>query len=151
MNALTKFGLLLLGTMFLSASQAQETGDDAADVLLTIGEQWQAQQQGSSDWTDTMLADDFMGWPTDSPAPRTKSSTANWNRFTEQLGHMVQHEIYPLSVVVRGDVAVAHYLYTSAFKNAAGEIKVSNGRYTDVLVRTDTGWKFLAWHGGRDD
>lgn len=151
MNAVTRFGLLLLGTLFLGAAQAQETGDDAADVLLTIGEQWLAQQQGDSNWPETMLADEFMGWPSDSPAPRTKSSTANWNRFTEQMGHMVQHEIYPLSVVVRGDVAIAHYLYTSALKDAAGDIKVSNGRYTDVLVRTDDGWKFLAWHGGSDD
>jgi ketosteroid isomerase-like protein len=92
-----------------------------------------------------------MGWGKTSPAPRSKSSTHNWNRFDAQLGHMVQHELYPLSVVVHEDVAVAHYLYTSAYKDKDGKIEVSNGRYTDVLIRTEDGWKFIAWHGGRDD
>ena len=73
-----------------------------------------------------------------------------WDRFSEQLGKMVAHELYPLSIVVHNDVAVAHYLYSSAFKSKDGEIEVSNGRYTDVLVRTDEGWRFLTWHGGDD-
>ena len=48
-------------------------------------------------------------------------------------------------------MAVAHYLYSVAIKNKDGEIEMANGRYSDVLLRTDEGWKFIAWHGGRDD
>jgi uncharacterized membrane protein len=47
-------------------------------------------------------------------------------------------------------MAVAHYLYTNAIENKEGETEVSNGRYTDVLVRVDGSWKFIAWHGGDD-
>lgn len=152
MNTLFKVGLVLFTAATLSShAAAQDTGDDAADVLLAIGEQWEANQKSDDDWTESMLADNFMGWGKTSPAPRSKSSTHNWNRFDAQLGHMVQHELYPLSVVVHEDVAVVHYLYTSAYKDKDGKIEVSNGRYTDVLIRTEDGWKFIAWHGGRDD
>jgi hypothetical protein len=27
---------------------------------------------------------------------------------------------------------------------------MTNGRYTDVLVRDDGVWRFISWHGGDD-
>jgi ketosteroid isomerase-like protein len=56
-----------------------------------------------------------------------------------------------LAITIGGDVAVAHYLYSTAYKPKNGDIEMSNGRYTDVLIRTEDGWKFIAWHGGDDD
>jgi ketosteroid isomerase-like protein len=56
-----------------------------------------------------------------------------------------------MAIVIHGDVAVAHYLYTSAFENKDGEVEVNNGRYSDILIHTQDGWKFLSWHGGDDD
>lgn len=141
-------GFLLLG---LTSVYAQETADDSADVWSVIEEEWNADEKGDKKWPDRLLTDDFSGWGNDSPAPRSKSSTKMWDRFNEQLGKMLAHELYPLSIVVHDDVAVAHYLYTSAFESKDGDIETSNGRYTDVLVRTDGGWQFLAWHGGDDD
>ena len=120
------------------------------DVWSVIEQEWNADEDGDRDWPDRLLTEDFSGWGYDSPAPRSKTSTKMWDRFSEQLGKMVAHELYPLSIVVHNDVAVAHYLYSSAFKPKDGDIEVSNGRYTDVLVRTDEGWRFLTWHGGDD-
>ena len=79
------------------------------------------------------------------------ASTKMWNRFTESQGKVVAHELYPLAIVIHDDIAIAHYLYTSAYTNKDGEVEMNNGRYTDVLVRADDGWKFLFWHGGSDD
>ena len=73
-----------------------------------------------------------------------------WDRFNDKQGKSVMHELYPLAIVVHGDVAVAHYLYSSAFEDKEGKIEVNNGRYTDVLVKTDEGWRFISWHGGDD-
>jgi hypothetical protein len=47
-------------------------------------------------------------------------------------------------------MAVAHYLYSNAGENAEGKTVVIHGRYTDVLVRIEGEWKFIAWHGGSD-
>lgn len=144
--------LLLTSVLLLSFTSAfsQASADDSVDVWSVIEQEWLADEEGDRDWPDRLLTDDFSGWGYDSPAPRSKISTKMWDRFSEQLGKMVAHELYPLSIVVHNDVAVAHYLYSSAFKSKDGEIEVSNGRYTDVLVRTDEGWRFLTWHGGDD-
>jgi hypothetical protein len=134
----------------LTPAFSQESGDDSADVWSVIEEEWNADENGDQDWPDRLLTDDFSGWEYDSPAPRSKSSMKMWNRFNKQIGKMVAHELYPLSIVVHQDVAVAHYLFSSAFESKDGDIEVDNGRYTDVLVRSDGGWKFLTWHGGED-
>jgi len=139
--------VLLLG---IATASAQDTIDDSADVWAIIEEEWNADEKGDRKWPDRLLTDDFSGWGTDSPAPRSKSSIKMWDRFSERLGKMVAHELYPLSIVVHEDVAIAHYLYSSAFESKDGDIEMNSGRYTDVLVRSDGGWKFIAWHGGDD-
>ena len=140
-------GVLLFG--FTSAI-AQESADDSADVWSLIEDSWNADEKGDNKWLDRLLVNDFAGWGKLSPAPRSKSSTQMWDRFNEQIGKPVAHELYPLSIIVHDDVAIAHYLYSSAFQPKEGEIEMSNGRYTDVLVRTEDGWRFLTWHGGDD-
>lgn len=159
MQTITRFNLTL-ATLFLigsSASMAQtstnDPADDQADVWATIEQQWAAEEKGDNKWMDSQLTDNFSAWGKASPAPQGKASTKMWNRFNEQISEMVAHELYPLSIVVHKDVAVAHYLYTSAtkYKNKEEKIETKNGRYTDILVRTEAGWKFIAWAGGSDD
>lgn len=137
--------------MGFSANLFAQDNSDATDVWLTVEAQWNAEQQNKKRWADEMLADKFVGWSKIAPAPRDKESTKMWDRFQDEQGKTVQHELYPLRIIVDGDVAVAHYLYTSAFESKDGEVEVSNGRFTDVLIRTESGWKFIAWHGGDDD
>lgn len=151
MNITTRLVFILLGSAFFAVTNAEDGNDDAADVLLTIEREWEATRKGDQDKLDDMLAEEFMGWNQNSPAPRSKASTSEWARFGVEMGRLLKYEIYPLSITVHGDVAVAHYLYSSAFKNKKGDIEMSNGRYTDTLVRTENGWKFIAWHGGKND
>ena len=151
------YKLLSLAAVFLSANavfaqdDADTTSQDEADVWEIVEEQWNAEENGDREWPDRLLTDDFAGWPKNSPAPRGKLSVKMWDRFTEQEGALVAHELYPYRIIVRDDVAVAHYLFSSAFKTKDGDIVRNNGRYTDILVRTPNGWRFLAWHGGNDD
>jgi ketosteroid isomerase-like protein len=151
MNAPAKLLLALVCTLVFSTAFAQETRDDEADVLLTIERAWEANRKGDHDDFDDMLADNFMGWSKSSPAPRGKTSTSRWHRLNDEIGRLLRYELYPLWITVQDDTAVAHYLYSVAVKNKDGEIKMSNGRYSDVLMRSDDGWKFVAWHGGKDD
>jgi ketosteroid isomerase-like protein len=150
-----KIGLYLAAAAFLGISSgaaiAQDAEDDAADVWATIEGQWNAAEKSDDDALDDYLAEKFMGWGKNSPAPRSKRSTRMWDKFNDTQGRTLKHELYPLSIVVHDDVAVAHYLYTVAGEDADDEVEVNNGRYTDVLIRTEDGWKFLAWHGGDDD
>jgi ketosteroid isomerase-like protein len=133
-----------------SAAYAQGSADDQAAVWATVEEIWSAEERGDDTWVDTHLSADFVGWPADSPAPRTKGATRMWARFNAEQSKGLLHELYPLSIVVHGDVAVAHYLYSMAAQTKDKKTVMSNGRYTDILVRDGTTWKFISWHGGSD-
>jgi ketosteroid isomerase-like protein len=128
---------------------AQETSDEAA-VWAAIELQWERQQRGDTRWTDELLAEDFMAWPNNSPAPQNLPSVRMWNEFNNKQAKTIQHELYPLSIVVHGDMAVAHYLYTQATESKDNKVTISNGRYTDILVREGGRWLFISWHGGDD-
>ncbi|MGB5719493.1 MAG: nuclear transport factor 2 family protein [Woeseiaceae bacterium] len=145
-------GVLLLGFTSVLA-QTDEQVNDQADVWAQVELQWNLVEKNDSKWTEKLLTEDFSGWGKGSPAPRNKASTKMWTRFNNETSQMVAHELYPLSIVVHDDVAIAHYLYSSATKkkDKDGKIESTNGRYTDILVRTDNGWKFIAWSGGADD
>ncbi len=125
-------------------------GADEAAVWSAVEQQWRAEKRGETKWVEDMLTGDFVGWPKSAPAPRNKTSTRLWSEFDSRNSELLEYELYPQSIVVHGDVAVVHYLYTVATKPRDGDLSRSNGRYTDVLVRDDGQWKFLAWHGGDD-
>jgi len=146
-----KFAIATLSLLLAGVTSAQDIQDDEADVWSTIEDQWESEENGNKDWIDRLLVDEFSGWPKNSPAPRSKASTRMWDRFSDDQGKTIEHELYPYRIVVHDDVAVAHYYYTSAFQDKDDEVEVSNGRYTDILVRSENGWKFLAWHGGDDE
>lgn len=129
---------------------AQNNADDVA-VMAVVEQQWEANQNGDSKWLESLLAEDFTGWSKTSPAPRSKESIRMWDKFESKQWDGEEHELYFLGIVVHENTAVVHYLYTSAGKNAEGKTEVINGRYTDVLVRIDGGWKFITWHGGADN
>ena len=129
----------------------QQAADDYVAVWSVIEQQWEASQEGDRRWVEELLAADFVGWPKNAPAPRDKGSTRLWNEFGSKQFKGLTHELYGLSTVIHGNMAVVHYLYTNATENNDGETEVVNGRYTDVLVRVDGEWKFIAWHGGADD
>ena len=153
MRILSVTGLLVVGAslIFSGSALAQDDASDNADVWAVVAQQWSAEEKGDKKWIERYLLDDFSGWPKNAPAPRSKASTQMWDRFNDTQGNLVAHELYPLRIVVHDDVAIAHYMYTSAYRDKDGKVEMSNGRFSDVLVRTDDGWKFLAWHGGDDE
>ena len=63
----------------------------------------------------------------------------------------ITHELYPLSIVVHGKMAVVHYTVYECRANERKKTDISSGRYTAVLVRDDGDWKFISWHDGSDD
>jgi ketosteroid isomerase-like protein len=167
-----QLGITLLGTLMfavgpLLAQEAADEGTTAEDeatevatydtagdyvaVWSVIEAQWDASQQGNEDWVEHFLHEDFMGWSKTSPVPRDKASTRLWDEFGMKQSRGVEHELYPLSTVIHGNTAIAHYLYTNATENSDGKTELANGRYTDILVRVDGDWKLIGWHGGDDD
>lgn len=139
--------LMVVGT----ASAQQQVASDQAAVWSVIEDQWERNERGDTKWIEELLNADFVGWPNEAPAPRSKSSTRMWTDLSGKTTESLEHELYPLSIVVHGDMAIAHYLYTNATRDKkGGEVRTSNGRYTDILVRDEGVWRFISWHGGDD-
>jgi len=122
----------------------QDSTDDHAAVWASIEEIWDAQERGDDDWVDARLSADSMSWPAASPAPRNKASTRMWARFNADQSKGLAHELYPLSIVVHGDVAVVHYLYSTVIQAKSKTNESTTGGYTDVLVRDNGAWKFIS-------
>jgi len=152
MSVLKKIQFMVIASALLwfGNATAQDQLDDSTNVWIAVEAQWDAEENGNESWIDEMLVDKFFGWTKGTPAPRSKSSTRMWDRFNDEQGEMVAHELYPLEIVVDGDTAIAHYLYSSAFQSKDGEVETNHGRYSDILIRTDDGWRFIGWHGGDD-
>ena len=142
--------LAFFASLTFTHAYAQDAADDERDVWAIVEAQWDSEANGDRRWIDRLLIDDFSGWSSNTPVPRSRESIKMWDRFTDEQQQMVAHELYPYLIVVHGDTAVAHYFYTAAYEDSDGEVETNNGRYTDVLVRTDEGWRFLSWHGGDD-
>jgi len=148
---LAGFILLASGNAVAQGVADDQAVDDQAGVWSAVDAIWSAEESGDDDLVEEMLSADFVGWPNNSPAPRSKSSVRMWNRLDQEQTSGITHELYPLSIVVHGDMAIVHYLYTNAVQTKDKKIDISSGRYTDVLVRDDGAWKFISWHGGEDD
>lgn len=148
MRHFSVIGTVVFCLLAFADAPAQGSADDQAAVWAAVEQIWEAEERGDDGWVDSMLTGDFMGWPAESPAPRSKASTRMWARFDAEQNKGLMHELYPLSIVVHGDMAVVHYLYTSTVQTKERRTVTTNGRFTDVLVRDGIAWKFITWHGG---
>lgn len=89
-------------------------------------------------------------WGTGSPMPRGKASLKHWSRFESEDNTALEHELFPISITITGDVAVVQCNYTVARENCKKEQETVTGLCTDVLVKNGNDWKFIAWPGGDD-
>ena len=126
----------------------QTWSDKQLEVWNVIEAQWKASMEKDTTWPDKVLQEKFLGWDNERPMPRDKSSTHSWTRYTNENSTTLLQELYPVGIIVQGNTAVAHYFYSQASENRKGERETSHGRYTDVLVKENGTWQFLAWSGG---
>ena len=57
---------------------------------------------------------------------------------------MLFYDLQLTGVAVQGNTAVVHYSFTNERKDAEGKIKKDNGRLTDILIKENSKWKYLA-------
>jgi type II secretory pathway pseudopilin PulG len=127
---------------------AQSWSDEQLAVWSVIQAQWKAAADKDEGWPNRFLHDSFLGWSAENPAPRDKASTARWTKYGDENSTTLMTELAPLGIVVEGNTAVAHYVYSTATEDREGERETTHGRYTDILVRDGGSWRFLAWQGG---
>ena len=131
-------------------AKAQDWDSAQTEVWNTIVAQWKAAEANDPTWTETDLHPSFLGWSDEFPMPRDKATTNQWERYSSENSTPLVQQLFPVGIVVVGSTAVAHYYYSTAAEDRDGKREITHGRYTDVLVKQDGKWTFIAWRGGDD-
>lgn len=143
---------LVIGVICILAVRAdtQTWSQEQLEVWKVIQDQWEAAKAKDVSWPDRFLHSSFLGWSDENPTPRDKSSTKRWEAYNSANSKTIEQELNQAGIVVVGSTAVVHYYFSTATENSKGERETNHGRYTDILVKVDDGWQFIAWRGGEE-
>ena len=81
--------------------------------------------------------------------PGTKADVRKWTAHDFETNKTVLQTQKPVGIAIHGDVAFVHYYYTVLQKNAKGEEKTIQGRWTDILTKQGDKWVLIGDHGGQ--
>ena len=133
--------------VWTAPAQAQTWSAEQMEVWEVELAVWELDWAGDKTWIDKYVLDDALIWGEDSRGPRDKSSVSRFYRFDDPKAEYPVHELWPLGIVVHGNVAVVHYRYSEGEVNGKGERKQEHGTFTDVLVKENGEWRYLTWRG----
>jgi len=131
-----------------SAASAQTWSPEQEEIWQFEEQQWRMAKEKDLSWVDTMVHPNLSYWDTDQPGPQNKASLARWSRYGSASTTVLEQELFPISIAITGNIAVVHYNYSVASENLKQERETVSGRYTDILVKENGRWLFLAWAGG---
>jgi hypothetical protein len=135
---------------FAGAASAAEWTAEQQEIWKVEQEQWKASMAKDLSWMDTMVHPDLRFWEIGAPMPRDRNSLKHWSRYDSANGTTLEQELFPISATITGNVAVVQYHYMVARENYKKERETVTGHYTDVLIKENGRWLFLAWEGGDD-
>ena len=142
--------LSLILAAFAGAAAAQTWSPDQQEIWRFEELQWKMAMDKDLSWIDKMVHANLSFWDVDRPAPQNKASVTRWSRYGNTNETVLEQELFPISVTITGNIAVAQYRYQVARENYKKDRETVTGRYTDVLVKEGGRWLFLAWAGGDD-
>ena len=145
--AVAAVGAFLLGA---TVASAQTWSVEQKEVWQFELSQWKKGMEKDLTWVEEMVHPNALVWSKNMPGPRNKASFNRWVRYDSANTTTLQQELFPLGIVVQGNMAVVHYRYQEARENTKKERKTVTGRFTDVLIKEGGRWMFITWAGGDD-
>ena len=92
--------------------------------------------------------EDFVGWGLGSTVPTSKSDRLRFNADGFENYDSEPLLFKPLSVIVKGNMAIISYLDSRKILNkATDEVNYSTQRWTDVCLKEDGKWTWISDHG----
>jgi len=140
--------LALLGLPTLA--RAQTWSPEQQELWKVEQAQWKAFAEKDHSWIEKMVHPNVSLWETGEPAPQDRASLARWVRYQSAGSTVLEHELFPISATITGNVAVMQYRYKVAAEDLKKERHTTTGHYTDVLIKEGGRWLFLGWAGGDD-
>ena len=127
---------------------------------LVLAEDWTAKQKEVLAFEEACVTtkdadefagcfhDDFVGWGQGYPIPTSKADRSKFNADGFESFDSDTLLFNPISVIVKGNMAVVSYLQTSKITNkATEEVEYSTQAWTDVCLKESGKWTWIAHHG----
>jgi len=144
-------GLVTLAFLaFAPAVPAQTWTPEQQEIWKLEELQWKLAAAKDSSWIEKMVHPNLSYWDKNRPGPQTKASLLLWDRYNNSSSTVLQQELFPIAIVITGNLAVVQYSYSIARENYKKEQEMVTGRYTDVLLKDKGTWLFITWAGGDD-
>lgn len=137
-------------TVFSGVVAAQTWNAEQQELWRFEELQWKLSAEKDNSWIEKMVHPNLSYWDSEKSAPQSKASLVRWSRYMNESATVLQQELFPASIVITGNLAVVQYRYLMARENYKKERETITGRYTDVLVKENGRWLFIAWSGGDD-
>jgi len=139
------------GVLALAGSATAQTWTaEQQEIWKFEQQQWQMEKDHDASWIETMVHPNLRYWGVGSPVPQDRASLTRWNRYTSASSTVLEQELYPIGATITGTVAVVQYRYQIARENYKKERETVFGHYTDILIKENGKWLFIAWEGGDD-
>ena len=135
---------------FAGAVSAAEWSAEQQEIWKFEQQQWKMAAAKDTSWIDTMVHPNVRVWGIGNPMPRDWNSLKHWARYDSENSTVLEQELFPISATITGNVAVVQYHYMVARENYKKERETVTGHYTDVLIKDNGRWQFIAWEGGDD-
>ena len=141
-------GLALAAVVVSPHASAQELSPTQSEVWQFIIDCDEHFMNENAEGILNCFHDDFSGWLYGDTVPRTKSSVQKFLPVDFESTEPMASDLRPISIRVFGNFAVAHYFLAWAYRDADGEVVRERMIWTDVLLRENGRWSWIADHGG---
>ncbi len=147
-------GFFLVTILLFSIStalNAQEWNDTQKEVWKSVEAYWAIMAKGDIEGFFGYMHDNYLGWSNEEFLPSNKKDSKKWADYFWTKFSISIYEIKPVGILVSGNVAIAHYYYTSVRKDSEGKEKETKGRWTDILLKQNDKWLLFADSGGETE
>lgn len=142
--------ILICLAILLAAVQlfAQEWSAEQKEAWASEVAYWKAIADRDEANAVAYLHDDYKGWFYGDSLPAGKASAKTVFSHNFPVTKVFYHQVTPVSIVVRGNMAVVHYVLSAHYTNEKGEHESGEQRWTDALIKEGGKWLLLGDHGG---
>ena len=127
---------------------AQEWSAEQKEAWASELAYWKAVGENDVANSVAYMHDSYRGWNYASSVPGSKELTKMAFSHSSTITKTFYHQPTPIAILVRGDVAVVHYVISFHGTNEKGEHETTEDRWTDTLIKEGGKWLLLGDHGG---
>jgi ketosteroid isomerase-like protein len=150
MEKLKPITLIIVVILIFAGSSVseQEWSKEQKEAWKLIETFWEFYSAKDAEGCLACFHQDYMGWSYRDKLPHNKLSLEESIKFNLENYSTDSYEIKPVAISIFDDVAIVHFNYSGVYSDTAGNTGSYKGRMTDILIKQDGKWVFIADHGG---